>query len=162
LKKVSSLCTVVGAAAGALPPVMGWTAATGGLGAGALALFLILFFWQFPHFFALAWIYRDDYARAGLSMLPVLETDGRRTAFSILAHSAALLSVSAAPTLLGLTGPVYLSAALVLGLSVAVPGVFFFVHRDVLWARRLFFASVIYLPLLLVFMILNRTPVFLS
>jgi heme o synthase len=153
LKKITALCTAVGAVAGALPPVMGWSAATGSLGGGAWALFAILFFWQYPHFLALAWIYREDYARAGLYMLPSPDS---APAGGILANSVALLAVSALPWLLGLTGTLYLGTALALGALFFGAGWTFFRERTVSRARRVFFASVLYLPLLLTALVFNR------
>lgn len=156
LKKVSSLCVAVGAVSGALPPMMGWAAAAGRLDAGAWVLFGVLFFWQFPHFLALAWIYREDYARAGLSMLPVLEPDGDSTARKIILNSFALLCVSLLPFLLGLAGPAYAAAAFALGLAQAAAGFVFFHRRSILWARRVFFCSIIYLPLLMALMVFSK------
>ncbi|MGQ0644161.1 MAG: heme o synthase [Elusimicrobiota bacterium] len=158
LKKISALCTLVGAVAGALPPVLGWTAAAGSPGAGAWALFAILFFWQFPHFFALAWMYKDDYARAGLSMLPA--ADGQRTGAKILLNSLALLSASLVPALLGLAGDVYSAAALVLGAGLLAAGWLFFRDPSLLRARRLFFASILYIPLLIAFLVFDGGPRF--
>ena len=120
LKTRSSLSTIVGAFPGALPPVIGWAAARGGLDPGACVLFAILFLWQIPHFLAIAWIYREDYARAGLPMLPVLDSDGRLTGRQAVANSLALLLVSLAPTAAGMTGYRYLVGALVLGAGLTV------------------------------------------
>ncbi len=156
LKKVSAVCITVGAVAGALPPVMGWTAATGHLGIEALSLFSILFFWQFPHFFALAWMYREDYANAGLMMLPDMAPDGEGTARKAVMNSFALLAASLLPTFLGLTGMVYAGVAMVLGAGVLVMSWLFFRERSMKRARGLFFASIIYMPVLVVFMVLGR------
>jgi protoheme IX farnesyltransferase len=156
LKKISSFSTAVGAVSGALPPAIGWVAATGHWGMGAWILFGILFFWQFPHFFSLAWLYREDYARAGFPLLPVLEPDGESTARKIVLNSFALVSVSLLPTFVGLTGFVYSGAALFLGAGLFVAGGLFFWDRSLGQARQLFRVSVLYLPLLLIAMVLDR------
>lgn len=153
LKKISALNTVFGAVAGALPPVMGWTAAAGRFGVGAWVLFAILFFWQFPHFFSLAWLYREDYARAGLSMLPAVEPDGRATARQIVGYSVALLGASFLPLFSQLAGVAYGIAAAVMGLGILALGLFFFRDQTVPRARRLFLASVAYLPILLAILV---------
>jgi protoheme IX farnesyltransferase len=157
LKRLSSFSTVIGAIPGALPPVIGWAAALDELSHGAWVLFGIVFLWQLPHFLAIAWIYREDYARAGFPMLPVIEPDGRSTAHQAVIYSLALLPVSLAPTLVGMTGPVYFVGALVLtslfiGLALRFAGT-----RSIPDARRLFFGSIIYLPLLWMLMIADRT-----
>jgi heme o synthase len=156
LKKVTSFSTVVGAIPGALPPVIGWAAAEGALSRGAWVLFAILFLWQLPHFLAIAWIYRDDYARAGFPMLPVIDPDGRRTARQAVIYAAALLPVSLAPTLVGMAGPLYFAGALVLTLLFVILALKFAISRSVPDARRLFFGSITYLPLLWMLMIANR------
>ena len=156
MKKLSSFSTVVGAIPGALPPVIGWAAAQDALGRGAWVLFAIVFLWQLPHFLAIAWIYREDYARAGLPMLPVIEPDGRSTARQSMIYAAALLPVSLAPTLIGMTGSIYFAGALVLSLLFVALAVRFGLSRSVPDARRLFFGSITYLPLLWVLMIANR------
>lgn len=158
LKKITALCTAVGAVAGALPPVMGWTAAAGRLDPGAWSLFGILFFWQFPHFLALAWLYREDYRRAGLYMLPVLEPDGESTARKIVLNSFALLGASLLPVLLGLAGNFYLAAAVALGAGLTLMGGLFFADHSTSSARRLFLASVLYLPILVTLLVLDRLP----
>jgi protoheme IX farnesyltransferase len=117
LKKISPLCTFVGAFPGAMPGLLGWTAARGHLEYEALVLFAIVFFWQFPHFHAIALLYRDDYARAGIRVLPVVESDGRSTARQILMYGAALLPTTLAPTLLGMAGLLYFVSASVLGVA---------------------------------------------
>lgn len=156
LKRVTSLATVVGAVPGAIPPMMGWAAERDALGAGAWALFGILFFWQLPHFLAIAWMYRADYARGGLPMLTVLDRDGRRTARQMILWGAALVPVSLQPTVLGLTGTVYFVGALVLGLAY-LGGCFDFARlRTVPAARRLLLFSVFYLPGLLAVMLIDR------
>lgn len=156
LKRRSSFSTVVGAIPGALPPVIGWAAARDGLSQGAWVLFGIVFLWQLPHFLAIAWIYREDYARAGFPMLPVIEPDGRSTARQAVFYCSALLPVSLAPTLLGMTNAAYFAAALVLGLLFLGLTLKFARTRASADARRLFFGSIIYLPLLWILMIVFR------
>jgi protoheme IX farnesyltransferase len=156
LKRRTSFATVVGAIPGALPPVIGWAAARNGLSQGAWVLFGIVFLWQLPHFLAIAWMYRDDYARAGFQMLPVIEPDGRSTARQAVVYTAALLPLSLAPTLVGMTGAVYFVSALVLTLMFLVIAVRFGMSRDTGSAKRLFFASILYLPLLWILMIADR------
>jgi heme o synthase len=156
LKRRSSFATVVGAIPGALPPAIGWAAGRGDLSHGAWVLFGIVFLWQLPHFLAIAWIYREDYARAGLLMLPVIEPDGRSTARQAIAYAAALLPVALAPTLLGMAGTAYFAAAFVLTAALFVLAVRFGIDRSTTAARRLFYASIIYLPLLWIVMIADR------
>jgi heme o synthase len=156
LKRRTSFATVIGAIPGALPPVIGWAAARDALSQGAWVLFGIVFLWQLPHFLAIAWIYRDDYARAGFPMLPVLGPDGRSTARQATLYCAALVPVSMAPTLIGLTNTTYFIAALILGLLFLGLTLKFARTRAVLDARRLFFASIIYLPILWLLMIAGR------
>lgn len=152
LKKISPLCTLAGAVAGALPPVIGWSAATGKVSIEAVVLFGIIFFWQFPHFFSLAWLYKDDYAEAGLQMLPRPSDHGRLAAISMVLNSLALLAVSVMPTFLGLTGPLYTTVAILCGLTLIVPSVLFLFQRTIPHARRIFLASLLYVPVLVVFM----------
>jgi heme o synthase len=156
LKRRSSVSTVVGAIPGALPPVIGWAAARNELSPGAWVLFAIVFLWQLPHFLAIAWIYREDYARAGFPMLPVIEPDGRSTGRQAVFYCSALLPVSLAPTLLGLTNTAYFAAALVLGLLFLWLTLKFARTRGSADARRLFFGSIIYLPILWILMIVFR------
>lgn len=156
LKRVSSFATVVGAIPGALPPVIGWAAARDSLSQGAWILFAIVFLWQLPHFLAIAWIYREDYARAGFPMLPVIEPDGRSTARQACVYAAALLPVSLAPTLIGMTGTAYFYGALALTLLYFGLALQFARTRSIPDARRLFFGSIIYLPLLWIVMIASR------
>jgi protoheme IX farnesyltransferase len=156
LKRRTSFSTVIGAIPGALPPVIGWSAGRGDLSQGAWVLFAILFLWQLPHFLAIAWIYREDYARAGLPMLPVLEPDGRSTGRQAVVYSAALLPVAMAPTPLGMTGTVYFAGAFVLTAALLVLAVWFARNRVTAAARRLFYGSIIYLPLLWILMIADR------
>jgi protoheme IX farnesyltransferase len=154
LKKVSWLCVTVGAVAGALPPVIGWTAATGRVGIEAVVLFGILFFWQYPHFLSLAWLYKDDYARGGLHMLPDVGAD-RATGWHVVLHSMALLLVSIMPTFLGLTGVPYILTAFALGLSMVGLSIHFLNDPSRSNARRVFFFSLLYVPVLVVLMLLN-------
>jgi heme o synthase len=156
LKRRTSLATVIGAIPGALPPVIGWAAARDALSQGAWVLFGIVFLWQLPHFLAIAWIYRDDYARAGFPMLPVIEPDGRSTARQATFYCAALIPVSMAPTLIGLTNTAYFVAALALGLLFMGLTLKFARTRAVADARRLFFGSIVYLPILWMLMIAGR------
>ena len=149
MKRMTWLNTSFGAIPGALPPVGGWTAATGELDWGAWALFLILFAWQHPHFYAIAWIFRDDYRRGGFKMLPVLENDGRRTGRHVIAYCMLLIVVSALPTALGLMGWVYFYGAMALGVGFLAAGTALTVWRSNGSARWLLKASVVYLPLLL-------------
>ncbi len=154
LKTRTSLSTLVGAIPGALPPVMGWTAARGTLAPHAWILFAILFLWQLPHFLAIAWMYKDDYARAGFPMLPVIDPDGGSTARMIILYTAILLPVTLLPAQAGLVGFSYFYGALGLGLvfmGVSVLTAFF---RTPAHARRLLLASVIYLPILLTWMVI--------
>ena len=157
LKLRTSFATVIGAIPGALPPVIGWAAATNGLSQGAWILFGILFLWQLPHFLAIAWMYREDYARAGFPMLPVIEPDGRSTARQSVLYTAALLPLSLAPTLIGIATPTYFVAALLLTLGFLVLTLQFAKTRSVGDARRVFFGSIVYLPILWVLMIAGRT-----
>ena len=156
LKRRTALCTVVGAAPGALPIVGGWVGARGALGMEAWLLFLILFFWQLPHFLALAWMYREDYARGGFPMLPTLDPDGESTARQIALNTLALLPVSLAPTMIGLAGRAYFFGALLLGLAFFSLSLYFAVSRTNQFARRFYLASVIYLPMLLALMAADR------
>ncbi len=155
LKRRTSLSTVIGAVPGALPPVMGWAAVSGRLDAGAAVLFGILFLWQLPHFLAIAWLCRADYAAAGFPMLPVVDPDGRSTGRQAILYATALLPVSLLPALLGLVGTTYFMGALALGLLFLACSVAFSVSFSRLAARRLLLASVIYLPVLLVVMVID-------
>lgn len=156
LKRVTSLNTVVGAIPGALPPLMGWTAARGEISIEGWALFAILFFWQLPHFLAIGWLYRDDYARAGFAMLPVLDADGVRTGRSAVSHTLGLLPVSLFPFVFHLAGLAYLFGALALGSAFLWFAIRFAKQMTPLTARQLFLASIIYLPLLLGLMVLDK------
>src|SRR5262249_26829349 len=156
LKRRTSFSTVIGAIPGALPPIIGWAAAAGELPARAWTLFGIMFLWQLPHFLAIAWIYRDDYARAGFSMLPVIEPAGRSTGRQAVAYAAALIPVSLVPTPLHMAGPTYFEGALLLGLGFLWLTFRFARTRSKRDARRAFFGSLTYLPLLWILMIADR------
>ncbi len=159
LKRVTSLSTLLGAVPGALPILAGWVAAGGSLAdPAAWAIFAVLFLWQIPHFLALAWMFRDDYRRAGFVMLSLDDPGGRRTAAQSVNYAFALLLVSLAPSAVGLTGRVYLVGAFGLGLALLAVSAFVLRRRDDRNARRLFFASVVYLPLLLVLMVADKLP----
>lgn len=157
LKRVTWWNTVVGAIPGALPPMGGWTAATGSLDAGAWILFLILFVWQHPHFYAIAWMYKDDYARGGFKMLPVVEPDGRSTFRQVLGFSLLLIPVSLLPTAYGMAGQVYGWGILALGLSMLFIGWNLFKSHSVQDAKKLLRASVIYLPLFFILILCDRS-----
>ena len=148
LKRVTPLSTLVGAVPGALPPVIGWAAARGTLDGGAWVLFTIMFLWQVPHFLAIAWLYRDDYARAGFPMLPVLDREGGFTARQTVIHSLALLITSLAAGAAGMGGAWYLGGAFVLGVALTLFALRLVSTRDLAAARGLFLASVVYLPAL--------------
>jgi protoheme IX farnesyltransferase len=157
LKQHSPVCTTLGALPGAMPPLIGYSAASRGLDAGALALFLILFVWQFPHFYAIAWMYREDYARGGIRMLPVIEPDGESTARRIVACSILLIPISLLPRLLGMTGSFYSTAAVAGGLGLLYFGVRLGRDRTFARARQVLLASVLYLPMILAVMVIDRT-----
>lgn len=159
LKKTTPLNTLVGAVPGAIPPVIGWTAATGGLDWGAAALFSILFLWQLPHFLSIAWIYREDYVRGGLKMLPAFDPDGRVTGRVAASYGLALVPVSLAPTSLGLAGGLYFVGALALGAAFFGFALALALRRDRIRARRLLLASVTYLPVLLGLLVIDRVAV---
>lgn len=156
LKRYTVLNTVVGAIPGALPPVLGWTAAGGGLDAGAFALFAILFLWQFPHFMAIAWLYRQDYADAGLKMIPVNDPNGVKTGLTAIGYSLALLPVSWLPAQWGMAGIGYWGAATILGVWYVVASVQFLRYKTVPAARRLLWTSLVYLPALLGALVWDR------
>ena len=157
LKQRSPVCTTVGALPGAMPPLIGYAAASGGLDAGALALFLILFAWQFPHFYAIAWMYREDYARGGIRMLPVIQPDGESTAKRVVACSILLIPISLMPRLLGMTGSLYAVAAVIAGLGLLYFGVRLGRDRTFARARHLLLASVLYRPVMFAVMVIDRT-----
>jgi protoheme IX farnesyltransferase len=156
LKRRTSFGTVIGAIPGALPPIIGWAAAEGTLTVEAWTLFGIMFLWQLPHFLAIAWMYREDYARAGYPMLPVIEPDGRSTGRQSVVYAAALLPLSLAPTLMRMTGEIYFAGALVLGLGFLWLAIALARSRSMRDARRVFFGSISYLPLLWILMIANK------
>lgn len=156
LKQRTPHSTTVGAIPGAMPPVIGYAAASGTLDAQALTLFAILFLWQFPHFYAIAWLYREDYAKAGIKMLPVVDPTGERTARQILFTSLILVPVSLLPTLLGMTGNLYFAGALLLGATYFYFGVRISRDRSLLMARQVLLTSIVYLPLLYGLMLLDR------
>jgi len=156
LKRKTTLNTAIGAIPGALPPLMGWTAARGDLSIEGWALFAILFFWQLPHFLAIAWMYREDYARGGFVMLPLVDRDGARTGRSAVSHTLGLLPVSLSPFVFQVSGALYLFGALLLGLVFLGCALRFARQLDRLSARRLFFASILYLPLLLGLMVFDK------
>jgi len=156
LKSRTHLCTAVGAFPGAAPPLIGWAAARGSLGVEAWALYAILFLWQFPHFLAIAWMYRQDYARAGMRMLPPADHEGEATFRQILLFSALLVPASVLPSLLGIAGGIYLWGAVVLGLSFLLSCLWAFRHRTGWHARMLLHASVVYLPLLYTLLAADR------
>jgi len=156
LKRHSSLCTVLGAIPGALPPVTGWVAARGEFGVGAWVLFGILFLWQLPHTLAIAWVYRRDYARADLRMLPVVDPEGASTCRQVIINCLALLAVGLLPSLVGITGPVYFLGALVLGAAMLACGIALAMTRSMGDARRLVYASLVYLPALFVLMAVDK------
>ena len=149
LKVRTPLNTVVGAVCGAVPPMMGWAAATGGLEPGAWILGGLLFVWQVPHFLALAWLYREDYARGGFRMLPAIDLEGRLTARLAFIWAAALLPITAALSVAGVTGGIFLGASQVAGLAFLALGWVFLRERSQQAARRLFLASILYLPVVL-------------
>jgi protoheme IX farnesyltransferase len=156
LKRRTWLSTLIGAFPGALPPVIGCAAATGSVTMTAVVLFGIVFLWQMPHFLAIAWLYREDYARAGLPLLPVIEPDGRSTGRQALLYTAALVPVSLAPGAIGLAGVPYLTTALLLGAVLVTLCARFARELSAIAARRLFIATIVYLPVLWVALVANR------
>lgn len=156
LKTRTTFSTMVGAFPGAVPPLIGWTAARGDITIEAWVLFAILFLWQFPHFLAIAWMYREDYGRAGILMLPVVEPEGRVTGQQIVVYTILLIPVSLLPAFLGISGRVYLYGAALLGLLFLFSSIRAAILKSRQSARQLLLASVIYLPLLFILMVLNR------
>jgi protoheme IX farnesyltransferase len=148
LKLRTSLSTIAGAVPGALPAVIGWAAATNTLSVEGWVLFGIVFMWQMPHFLAIAWMYRDEYARAGMPLLPVVEPDGRSTGRQAVLYAAVLIPISMLPTGVGLATPYYMVGAITLGAILLFLSVEFSAKRDIATARRLFFGSIVYLPIL--------------
>ncbi|MCX8090258.1 MAG: heme o synthase [Verrucomicrobiae bacterium] len=164
LKRITWWNTAVGAIPGGLPPLMGWAAARGDLGGGGWTLFALLAVWQLPHFYAIAWVYRDEYARAGFKMLPGVDPNGLRTARQALSWTLTLLAVSVLPFVLGLAGGIYLTCALALGAAFVATAADFMAKiargaetEAITAARRLFFASIVYLPLALGALVLDKT-----
>jgi Polyprenyltransferase (cytochrome oxidase assembly factor) len=155
LKRITWWNTTFGAIPGAIPPMAGWAAATGHVGSGAWALFAILFAWQHPHFFAIAWMFRDDYRAAGFKMLPVIEPSGQNTVRLALGFSLVLLGVSLLPTFIGMAGWTYFSGTLLIGLLMLLGALGFARDRTVGNARRLLKSSILYLPLLLLFIVVD-------
>jgi protoheme IX farnesyltransferase len=156
LKTRTWLCTLVGAIPGALPVVMGWTAATGSLSTGAAVLFAIVFFWQFPHFYSIGWMYREDYAGAGLPVLSVVDWSGRRTARQAIAFVVVLVVFTLLPFPIGIAGRTYLIGAIALGAVFLAFGIHFARLRDRASARRLFIVSALYLPAILLLLALDK------
>lgn len=156
LKTRTSASTAIGAVPGAMPPLMGWTAASGEVGLGAWVLFAIIFLWQFPHFLAIAWLYREDYAKAGILMLPVVEPEGTITARQIVMFAIMLLPVSLGPFFLGISGMIYLIVATILGVWFLAESILMARAKTNERARRLLLVSVIYLPLLFGLLVFDR------
>ena len=158
LKPRTSLCTLVGAICGALPPIMGWTGAAGSISLGAVLLGTILFLWQIPHFLALVWLYRDDYAQAGFRMLPLIDPRGHLTCLMIVLYSLALLPLGLAVTFAGLAGYLFAAVSLLVGLGLFLLAVQLRRAKTPRNARRVFLASLVYLPLLMLFLVLDGHP----
>jgi heme o synthase len=156
LKRVTPLCTLIGAVPGAIPPMMGWAAARGGLSAGAWALFGVLFLWQLPHFLAIGWIFREDYERAGFPILTVLDREGSATSRQMILSCAALLPVTIAAGSLASTGAIYLWGGCALGALFLGAALSFARKKNLAAARWLFAISVLYLPALLGLMVFDR------
>jgi heme o synthase len=156
LKRRTHLATLVGGVPGALPPMIGWAAATGTLSVEAWVLFAVVYLWQMPHFLGMAWMCREEYAQAGLPMLPVVDPTGRATARMVVLYASVLVPVSLAPTLVGLAGRVYFGGALALGLAFLALGIHFARRRTRDRARRLFLGSITYLPLIWGLMLANH------
>ena len=156
LKRIGPICTTFGAIPGAMPPLIGFAAASGHLSIEAWILFGILFLWQFPHFHAIAWMYRADYERAGIKMLAVVQPDGKAMSRQILVTLVLLIPVTLAPTFVHMAGKVYFAAALLLGMAFLYFGVQICMEQTHLRARRLLLASVIYIPLLFAFLVFDN------
>ena len=148
LKTRTSLSTLVGAVPGALPALLGWSAATNSMSAGGWVLFGIVFMWQMPHFLAIAWLFRDDYANAGIPLLPVVEPDGRSTGRQSVLYAAGLLPISLLPVAVGIATAYFLVGAITLGAILLVLSLEFAASRSIESARRLFYGTILYLPLL--------------
>jgi heme o synthase len=158
LKKRTVWATFVGAFPGAVPPLIGWVAATGSLGRGAWLLFAILFFWQFPHFYSISWMYREDYARAGIQMLPVVDRDGTRTFRQIIVMAGMLVGVSLLPAVMGLAGMLYFFGALVVSTALVQVCVWAASAKTNVRAKWLMHATVMHIPLLLALMAYDKIP----
>jgi len=158
LKKRTVWATAVGAFPGAIPPMIGWVAATGALGRGAWLLFAILFLWQFPHFYAIAWMYREDYARAGILMLPVVDREGTRTFRQIILTAIALVGVSLLPAVMGLAGVRYFFGALVVSTALVQVCLWASNSRTNARAKWLMHATVLHIPVLLGLMVFDKIP----
>jgi protoheme IX farnesyltransferase len=156
LKRITTLNTLVGAIPGALPPLMGWTAARGEVSVDGWALFAILFFWQLPHFLAISWLYREEYQRAGFAMLSVFDAEGRQTGQQAVCHTLGLLPVSLCPFLFHLAGPLYVMGALLLGGTFLTFAIQFARKLRPADARKLFYVSIVYLPVLLGLMVFDK------
>lgn len=156
LKTRTTLSTAIGALPGAMPPLMGWTSSANEITLTAWFLFTMLFLWQFPHFLAIAWMYKEQYAKAGIKMLPVVEKDGKITAQQIVIFTVMLLPISLAPFFLGVSGPIYLIGAIILGLWFLVTSIQTARAKSVEKARRLLLVSVLYLPVIFALMVLNH------
>ncbi|HEX7832890.1 MAG TPA: heme o synthase [Thermoanaerobaculia bacterium] len=157
LKRVSTICTLIGAIPGAIPPLMGWTAATNHLGLGGWIAFGILFLWQLPHFMAISWMYREDYGRGGFAMLSVRDGDGSAVAREAVLYTLALLPVSIAPSLLGMTGLMYLIGASLCGLALLYAAIRFSFDRDMRNARKLFMISNLYLLTVMLLLVVDAS-----
>jgi protoheme IX farnesyltransferase len=155
LKRISTACTIIGAIPGAIPPLMGWTAATNHLALGGWIAFAILFFWQLPHFMAISWIYREDYGRAGFVMTSVRDGNGTATARQAIYYSLALLAVSVAPSFAGMTGVAYLVGAIILGAAITAASVRFFFERSNKTAMKLFMTSNLYLVVVMTLLVIS-------
>ena len=155
MKRINHTSTIVGAAPGALPPIIGFAAAAGSLSIEAAAIFSIMFIWQLPHFLAIAWMYREDYARAGFPMLPVIDPTGQSTFRQMMLTCLILVPVGLMPTFIGMTGLAYFIVALIAGLAFLACGVLVVKHQSTKYARLMFFASLIYLPVILVMMVVD-------
>jgi protoheme IX farnesyltransferase len=159
LKRRTPVCTWVGAIPGAMPPLIGWAAARGNLGLGAWVLYSMLFLWQFPHFMAIAWMYREDYSRAGYQMLPLSDRAGKSMAIQVLTFSLLLIPVSLIPGFLGQAGELYLTGATMLGAAFFYYGIRLAVGRSHALARQLLMASVVYLPLVFTLLMLDKVSI---
>ena len=156
MKKIHPIAVLIGAIPGALPPLIGWVAATGSFSGGGLLLFSLQFFWQFPHFWAIAWVAFDDYNNAGIRMLPTKERETRFTAIQCMFYSLVLIPMGAVPRMLGLTGSIAMWILMLAGLMYFAASIVFYVKNDYKSARRVMFASFIYLPTILLAMVMDK------